>query len=64
MNITIYPPITEPTVQWNHIDGPLMHRRDASLYWLRWRDRIMFRLGRWSLREIERRSYQTTWGRR
>lgn len=60
--VSFYPPITEPTVQWNHVDGPMMRRRDGTLYWLRWRDRFMHWVGKWSLREIERRSYSTTWG--
>jgi len=33
-----------PYVQWNHIDGPLLHLRNGELYWLSWWDRIQLRL--------------------
>lgn len=39
-------------VQWNHVDGPLLHATDASLYWLRWRDRIALALGLLTVNEL------------
>lgn len=41
-----------PHIQWNHIDGPLLHVTDASLYWLRWRDRIALALGLLTVNEL------------
>lgn len=58
MDVEIYPPILEPWVQWNHIDGPLLHRRDGTLKWLTWRERLMHWIGVWSLRDLERRPSQ------
>lgn len=49
------PRMMTPRVQWNHIDGPLMTRRDQSLKWLTWRERFMLWIGAWSLFDIERR---------
>ena len=33
-----------PYVQWNHIDGALLHLRNGELFWLSWWDRIQLRL--------------------
>lgn len=32
-----------PHIQWNHIDGPLMHWA-GRLHWLTWAERILLRL--------------------
>ena len=29
-----YPENSKPEIQWNHIDGPLLHCRDGTLHWL------------------------------
>jgi hypothetical protein len=55
MTVDFYPPITEITVQWNHIDGPMMRRIDGSLKWLTLRERFMHWIGAWSLEQIARR---------
>lgn len=55
LEVDYWPPITEITMQWHHVDGPLMRRRDGSLKWLsRW-ERIMHAFGLWSLEHIEKR---------
>jgi hypothetical protein len=30
----------QPSINWNHIDGPLLYCSDGQLHWLTWRDRI------------------------
>lgn len=29
-----------PHIQWNHIDGPLLHMRTGEIHWLTWRERF------------------------
>ena len=36
-----YPAGMEPSVVWNHIDGPVLHRSDGGITWLTVWDRIM-----------------------
>jgi hypothetical protein len=45
----------EITVQWNHIDGPMMRLPDGQLRWMTLRERFMHWIGRWSLEDIARR---------
>lgn len=47
-----------PHVNWKHIDGPLMTRRDGTLKWLTWRERLMLWIGAWSIEQVERRPYR------
>lgn len=49
--VSVQDPI-EPDIQWNHVDGPLLHTSDASLYWLRWRDRVALALGLLTVNEL------------
>lgn len=57
LGVAIYPPKLAPTVNWKHIDGPLMQRRDGTIKWLSLRERFMHWIGVWSLEDIERRPY-------
>ena len=41
-----------PEIQWKHVDGPLLHASNASLYWLRWRDRVALALGLMTVTEL------------
>lgn len=34
-----------PSIQWNHIDGPLLHLRSGELHWLTWWERVRVWLG-------------------
>lgn len=35
----------KPSIQWRHIDGPLLHFSDGQMHWLTWRERIRVCLG-------------------
>ena len=52
LGIGISPPITAPTIQFKHMDGPLLHRLDGRMHWLTWRERFSVWRGRadaWSI---------------
>lgn len=34
---------SEPSIQWNHIDGPLLHCLDGSMHWLTLREKVLLR---------------------
>lgn len=54
-DISFYPPITEPNINFNHVDGPYCTRRDGAFRWLtRW-ERVMVFLGFWDAWTIEKR---------
>jgi hypothetical protein len=40
-----------PEVQWNHIDGPLMHWA-GQMHWLTWGERFAIRLRRRTVDEV------------
>jgi hypothetical protein len=40
-----YRDTARPDIQWNHIDGPLLHFRNGELHWLTWRERFRCWLG-------------------
>lgn len=42
-----------PSVQWNHIDGPLLIRTDGTLHWLSWLERFALLLNLTDARRIE-----------
>jgi hypothetical protein len=31
-----------PDIQWNHIDGPVVHFRNGEMHWLTWRERFRY----------------------
>lgn len=35
-----YPAGMKPSMNWKHIDGPLMYHSDGQLHWLTWRERL------------------------
>lgn len=43
------PMFAQPTINWHHVDGPLLYCADGQLHWLTWRER--FRLY-WGLADI------------
>lgn len=47
--------VRELSVQWNHVDGPMMRCTDGRLKWLSLRERFMHWVGIWSLPYIESR---------
>lgn len=40
-----WPADSRPSIQANHIDGPLLHFRNGELHWLTLRERFLFWLG-------------------
>lgn len=48
-----YCELTPPEIQWNHIDGPLLHLCDGQLHWLTWMERIKLRLGLITVNDLD-----------
>jgi hypothetical protein len=44
-----------PNIQWNHIDGPLLHFSDGQLHWLTWRERMMCMIGTDDAESLQRK---------
>jgi hypothetical protein len=40
-----YPGTARPNIQWNHVDGPLLHFRNGEIHWLTWRERFRCWMG-------------------
>lgn len=36
---------SRPSINWEHIDGPLLYYRDGQLHWLTWRERFRCWMG-------------------
>jgi hypothetical protein len=45
-------PLRPPSVNWDHIDGPVLLRGDGTMYWLSWADRFMLWRGKVTIREL------------
>jgi hypothetical protein len=43
----------EPDIQWNHIDGPLLHLSTAGLVWITWWDRFLLSIGLVSIDHLD-----------
>ena len=48
--------VNPPSLQWDHIDGPMLTLANGKVRWLTWWERIMYRFGRRSAEDIARRS--------
>lgn len=46
-------PLPAPTIQTNHIDGPLLHRPHGGLHWLTLRERIQLFFGLLTAESLE-----------
>ncbi len=55
-----YPAGSLPSIQWNHIDGPLLHLRDGRLHWLTLWERIRLRLGLDTALTLERKNWASS----
>ena len=44
---------SEPHIQWNHIDGPLLTCRDGSAHWLTLSQRLMLWLGLTTIEKLD-----------
>ena len=40
-----FPIESRPSIQWRHVDGPLLCFSDGQMHWLSWRERIRVCLG-------------------
>lgn len=45
----------KPSIQWTHIDGPLLHLRCGTLHWLTFRERFRVWLGLDDAYSLERK---------
>jgi len=52
---TGFPASARPSIQDNHIDGPLLYFRDGQLHWLTWRERVQYALGLTNAEKLERK---------
>lgn len=50
-----FDPEAEPYIQWDHIDGPLLHLRCATVHWLTWRERFRVHMGWDDVYSLERK---------
>jgi hypothetical protein len=44
---------SESSIQWNHVDGPLLIRCDGQPHWLTWRERLFLWLGFTDARRLD-----------
>lgn len=42
----------EPSIQWNHVDGPLLHLSTAGVVWLSFRERFLLWIGHTDVDEL------------
>lgn len=48
-----YPSDSKPFIQWDHIDGPLLHCRNGSLHWLTKVERLWLRMGFTNINQLD-----------
>lgn len=54
-----YPKDSKPEIQWNHIDGPLLHCRDGSLHWLTLLERLWLKTGLVTIEQLDEKYCQS-----
>lgn len=47
-------PDAKPTIQWNHVDGPMLICADGTPHWLTMWERLLFRAGFLTLEQLDR----------
>lgn len=52
---TSFPLSSRPSIQWNHIDGPLLIFRDGQLHWLSLWEKLQLRFGWTDAEKLERK---------
>lgn len=57
LGIGASPPIREPRINRNHIDGPYLSALDCSICWLSPWERLLTKLSIWNAWDIERRHF-------
>lgn len=50
-----FDPDAQPYIQWTHIDGPVLHLRNATLRWLTLWERFLIWIGSEDARSLERK---------
>lgn len=50
-----HPRDSMPHIQFEHVDGPMLHCRDGSVHFLTWRERIALKFGMITLEELDAR---------
>ena len=48
-----YPADSEPHIQWNHIDRPLLLCRYGTLHWLTMTERLWLRIGFTNINQLD-----------
>ena len=43
----------QPSIQWNHIDGPLLCCRDGSLHWLTTVEKLWLKMGFTNINQLD-----------
>lgn len=52
--MTVYvEPGTKPHIQWNHVDGPMLHTSTANCHWLTLWERLMMKAGLMTIEELD-----------
>lgn len=46
-----------PEIQWNHIDGPLLHLRYGGLHWLTLWERFLLKIGKTDVYKLEKKHW-------
>ena len=47
------PEDSTPHIQWDHIDGPLLHCTDGSIHWLTLLEKMYMRIGILTIEELD-----------
>lgn len=50
-----FPLDARPSIQSNHIDGPVLFFRDGQMHWLNWRERFLLAIGFTDAEKLERK---------
>ena len=48
-----FPIGTQPSINWKHVDGPLLYTSDGQLHWLTWRERFRLFWGWADIHDID-----------
>lgn len=52
LDISVSREPSDPEIQWNHVDGPLLRCSDGTLHWLTMHERMMLRFGFTSIEDL------------
>lgn len=48
-----YPQDSQPHIQWNHIDGPLLNCRDDTMHWLTKAEQLWLKMGFTNINKLD-----------